>query len=101
VLQEVAAAPPAAAAPALPALQERLGNLMQAETLLGREADLIAVPAMVREHRLVSLLGAGGIGKTSLARAAARQLVDPWRGRRRGSSWTTFPMASGWWPWPT
>ncbi|RCW71210.1 ATP-binding protein [Pseudorhodoferax soli] len=76
VLQEVAAAPPAAAAPALPALQERLGNLTQAETLLGREADLIAVPAMVREHRLVSLLGAGGIGKTSLARAAARQLVD-------------------------
>jgi hypothetical protein len=32
--------------------------------LIGREAELGAVAAMVTEHRLVSSVGAGGIGKT-------------------------------------
>lgn len=69
---EVALAPAGQPAPAVPV---RLGNLAAIELpLLGREADLIAVPALVREHRLVSLLGAGGIGKTSLARAVAQRL---------------------------
>ena len=42
--------------------------------LIGREADLGEVQALVAAHRLVTLTGAGGIGKTRLAQEAARQL---------------------------
>lgn len=38
--------------------------------LYGRAEDLDAVDALLREHRLVSVVGPGGIGKTVLARAA-------------------------------
>ena len=43
-------------------------------TLYGREQDLIALPHAVKTHRLVTLIGSGGIGKTSLAKAVASQL---------------------------
>lgn len=39
--------------------------------LFGRSDDLAALLGDVAAHRLVTLVGAGGIGKTSLARAAA------------------------------
>lgn len=42
------------------------------EPLVGRDEDLRAVDALLEVHRLVTLLGAGGIGKTSLALAATR-----------------------------
>lgn len=71
---------PAVAAPASPALQSELGNLNAAlPPLLGRAQDLARLRDLVREHRLVSLLGAGGIGKTSLARALARELAHGFR----------------------
>src|SRR5436190_23121401 len=46
--------------------------------LIGRERDLSAVRQLVlgAEGRLVTLTGAGGSGKTSLALDAARGLVD-------------------------
>lgn len=44
--------------------------------LFGRENDLSLVQALVREHRLVTLVGAAGIGKTRLAQAVAHQLHD-------------------------
>ena len=68
------ASAPAALRPALPASRGQAGNLPAPALLLGREADLLAVPALVGAHRLVTLLGAGGIGKTSLACAVAHQL---------------------------
>jgi predicted ATPase/DNA-binding winged helix-turn-helix (wHTH) protein len=44
--------------------------------LIGREADLPQVVEAQTSHRLLTLTGPGGIGKTSLALAAARCLVD-------------------------
>ncbi len=35
--------------------------------LYGRDADVAALLALVREHRLVTVVGAGGIGKSRLA----------------------------------
>lgn len=40
--------------------------------MIGREDELSALVHMLREHRVVTVLGAGGIGKTTLALAAAR-----------------------------
>src|SRR5262249_41810812 len=43
--------------------------------LIGREAELREVTALATEHRLVSLVGAGGIGKTRLGLEVARHLL--------------------------
>ena len=42
--------------------------------LFGRDEDFRAVTGLVIAHRLVTLVGAGGIGKTVLAHAVARSL---------------------------
>lgn len=42
---------------------------------VGKDADVAAVRAMVGEHRLTTLTGPGGAGKTRLATEAARTLV--------------------------
>ncbi len=39
----------------------------------GRENDLITLEALLAEHRLITVLGAGGIGKTTVAVAAAHR----------------------------
>jgi predicted ATPase/DNA-binding winged helix-turn-helix (wHTH) protein len=44
--------------------------------LLGRDDDLKALDALVRAHRLVTVVGAGGIGKTAVARALAHRIGD-------------------------
>src|SRR5213593_107164 len=54
----------------------RMTNLPEAASeLIGREAELGEVAALVTEHRLVSLVGAGGIGKTRLGLEVARHLL--------------------------
>ncbi len=83
---EGAQAPPGLAAPELPPLpapllpgappypsRSHLGA--PGAALIGRDADLAALLAALREHRLVSLVGSGGIGKTRLAQAAAQQVL--------------------------
>ena len=50
-------------------------NLPEAVSeLIGREVELTEVTALATEHRLVSLVGAGGIGKTRLGLEVARNL---------------------------
>ena len=44
--------------------------------LFGRAQDVAEVQRNVRQHRLVTVTGAGGIGKTQLARAAAHALQE-------------------------
>src|SRR2546422_349733 len=43
--------------------------------LIGRDASLDTVVDLITAHRLVTLTGAGGVGKTRLALEAARQLL--------------------------
>jgi predicted ATPase/class 3 adenylate cyclase len=45
-------------------------------TFIGRETEIEALTGLVREHRLVTLVGAGGVGKTRLALHLAAQFVD-------------------------
>lgn len=43
--------------------------------LVGRDAERAEVGALVRRHRLVTLVGVGGVGKSSLALAVAEDLT--------------------------
>ena len=80
--EAVPAAPPAAApvaavpaAPIARASASAQSNLPAAGPALhGRVNDIAAVCRLLGEHRLVTLAGAGGIGKTRLAQAVANQL---------------------------
>ena len=73
-----AEAPPAATTPTPPADDSHLyaepptlrTNLPERpQPLIGRDGDLAALTALVDAHRLVTLVGAGGMGKTRLAQA--------------------------------
>ena len=52
----------------------RIGLRAAPNTLVGREADLAAVTDLLARNRLVTILGAGGLGKTRLAQAVAAGL---------------------------
>jgi predicted ATPase/DNA-binding SARP family transcriptional activator len=52
-------------------------------SFVGREDELADLVARLREHRLVTVSGPGGVGKTSLALEAARALLD----ERSGGVW--------------
>jgi predicted ATPase len=63
--------------PALRALDAGPGNLRRAATsFIGRESEAGELHAAVKAHRLVTLTGVGGVGKTRLALEVAGQLVD-------------------------
>jgi len=52
-------------------------NLPQELTsLIGREAELAQIKERLSDHRLVTLTGSGGVGKTRLAIGAGRMLLD-------------------------
>lgn len=74
---DAAAADPADAAPA--------GNLPPpgsgAAALIGRESELAALPALLLQHRLLTITGLGGVGKTRLALAVAAATEAPPHGR--------------------
>jgi predicted ATPase len=59
----------------LPDLQLRSNLPAPGSDLIGREAELAEAIALVTAHRLVTLVGAGGIGKSRLGREVARQLL--------------------------
>ena len=63
--------------PPLRSLDARPNNLpIQLSSFVGREGELAAIGALIRDHRLVTLLGPGGIGKTRLALQAAADQID-------------------------
>jgi predicted ATPase len=63
--------------PPLRALDTSQGNLRPATTsLIGRESEANEVQAAVKAHRLVTLTGVGGVGKTRLALEVAARLAD-------------------------
>jgi predicted ATPase len=63
--------------PALRALDASPGNLRAATTsLIGRESQVAELHAAVKAHRLVTLTGVGGVGKTRLALEVAARLAD-------------------------
>jgi predicted ATPase/DNA-binding winged helix-turn-helix (wHTH) protein len=47
--------------------------------LYGREADLQALRSLIGAHRLVTVVGAGGIGKSRLALSVSHLLAGQWR----------------------
>ena len=49
---------------------------------MGRVDDVTAVVKALAEHRVVSIIGVGGVGKTSLALRVGSKLVSAYRGRR-------------------
>lgn len=68
--QEVPAAPP----------RETRHNLSApATSFVGREAELAVVEELLRAHRLVTVTGVGGCGKTRLALEVARRQAGAWR----------------------
>ena len=53
------------------------GNLpLQATSFVGREREVAAIAESVRERRLVTLIGVGGVGKTRLALQVAAELAE-------------------------
>jgi predicted ATPase/class 3 adenylate cyclase len=63
--------------PPLRALDTTTGNLRPAATsLIGRESEVAEIGDAVKAHRLVTLTGVGGVGKTRLATEVGGQLAD-------------------------
>ena len=62
--------------PALRTLDEVPGNLpVQSTSFVGREVEVKELIELIRAHRLVTLTGVGGVGKTRLAVQVAAELV--------------------------
>jgi predicted ATPase len=62
--------------PPLRTLDTTPGNLrVQATSFVGREAEVAELVASVQAHRLVTLTGVGGVGKTRLALQVAAELA--------------------------
>jgi predicted ATPase/class 3 adenylate cyclase len=63
--------------PALRALDTSPGNLRpQTTSFIGRESEVAELQALVKAHRLVTLTGVGGVGKTRLALEVAARLAN-------------------------
>lgn len=61
----------------LTSLDARPNNLpVQSTALLGRERELISAKHLVASHRLVTISGAGGVGKTRFALQLGADLID-------------------------
>jgi predicted ATPase/class 3 adenylate cyclase len=52
---------------------------VEASEFVGRDAEVVALVELVNAHRLVSLVGVGGVGKTRLACRVGSELVPQFR----------------------
>ncbi|MFJ3026422.1 BTAD domain-containing putative transcriptional regulator [Streptomyces tendae] len=60
-----------------PRKEERKTNLRaELTSFVGRENDVASVRRLIAEHRLTTLIGPGGAGKTRLAKETTRTLLD-------------------------
>ena len=55
----------------------RTGVRIAATALVGRDDDLAVLRSLVSEHRVVTVLGPGGLGKTTLVQLLAREATQP------------------------
>ncbi|MCW8309093.1 adenylate/guanylate cyclase domain-containing protein [Acidiphilium sp. PA] len=63
--------------PPLRALDSKPNNLpLQLSSFIGREAELATVRGLLTAHKLITLLGTGGIGKTRFALQVAADALD-------------------------
>ncbi len=62
-----------------------------ASALIGRHADLAAIARLLAEHRVVTLVGPGGVGKTRLAQQAASVALPA---HRHGVWWVDLASVS-------
>lgn len=60
-------------------LSRRRSNASLSTTLIGRDEDLAECVALLDDSRVVTLVGPGGVGKTTLAREVARTVRDDYR----------------------
>jgi predicted ATPase len=56
-------------------------------SFVGRDPDLAAIASRLEEGRLVTILGPGGIGKTTLALRFAEERVEAFSAHRGGGVW--------------
>jgi predicted ATPase/class 3 adenylate cyclase len=67
--------------PALPTTVDALSNLPpELTTFVGREREISEITALLSDHRLVTLIGEGGAGKTRLSLQIGSRLADDFRG---------------------
>jgi len=60
--------------------QERHNLPARLTSFFGRDKELAELESLLREHRLVTLTGVGGVGKTRLALEEAARQVGTWAG---------------------
>ena len=85
-----------AAPPAPAAAPESASNVPALATpLIGRDDDIAALTHLLQTHRLVTITGAGGIGKTRLAQAVALAVAGDGQDRfRHGAVWVELAAVS-------
>jgi predicted ATPase/class 3 adenylate cyclase len=63
--------------PPLRSLDARSNNLpLQLKSFVGREREIAEITALIEKHRLVTLVGSGGVGKTRTSLQIAANLLD-------------------------
>jgi predicted ATPase/class 3 adenylate cyclase/Tfp pilus assembly protein PilF len=66
--------------PPLKSLDASLNNLpIQLTSFIGREKEITEIKQAISEHRLVTLIGPGGSGKTRLALQVAAEMIEQFR----------------------
>ena len=66
--------------PALRSLEAHLTNLpIQLTSFVGRDRELAEIGRLIADHRVVTMTGVGGTGKTRLMLQAAAELLDHYR----------------------